>query len=44
MLTPAESGSFIASKAKDVTIKYKGIEKCAKDIVVFSLMETRPTF
>ena len=33
MLSPAESGSFIASKAKDVTIKDEGIEQCAKDIV-----------
>ena len=33
MLTPAESGAFIASKAKDVTIVEEGIEKCALDIV-----------
>jgi len=33
MLSPAESGTFIASKAKDVKILDDGIDSCAQDIV-----------
>ena len=33
MLSPAQSGSFIASRAKDVTIVEEGIENCTSDIV-----------
>jgi len=33
MLSPAQSGSFIASRAKDVTIVTEGIENCTSDIV-----------
>ena len=33
MLSPAESGNFIASKAKDVKILDDGIKNCALDIV-----------
>ena len=33
MLAPAESGTFLASKAKDVKILDDGIESCAQDIV-----------
>ena len=33
MLPPAESGTFIASKAKDVKILDDGINCCAQDIV-----------
>ena len=33
MLSPAQSGAFIASKAKDVKIIDTGISSCAEDIV-----------
>ena len=33
MLTPAQSGALIASRAKDVTIVDSGVENCAQDIV-----------
>lgn len=33
MLSPSQSGSFIASRAKDVRIVEEGVKKCTEDIV-----------
>ena len=33
MMTPAESGAFIAARSKDVKIIDEGVDNCAKDIV-----------